>query len=212
MIPNTLDRFTTWPSPDCFRCGRNAFVPCTTPQKLMPNSQARSSYDMSEMVAPRPTPALLTTRLARPWSATTRAAWRSTAARSATSSRSLLTRAPRRLGLAARLRKPALVHVGEREHRALARQLERERAADARGRTRHHRNAPAQLSHRVTPARAGGRPRSRRRRSRAPGGGSCRRSRSSSGSHRRQLPGRRARRRAPAGSAPDPCGTATSRG
>ena len=27
MRPKTLERFTTWPSPEAFRCGRNALVP-----------------------------------------------------------------------------------------------------------------------------------------------------------------------------------------
>ncbi len=33
--PKTLETLTTWPLPEAFRCGRNALVPFTTPQKLM---------------------------------------------------------------------------------------------------------------------------------------------------------------------------------
>ncbi len=40
MRPNTLEMFTTWPSPAALRCGRNAFVPDTTPPRLMAINQS----------------------------------------------------------------------------------------------------------------------------------------------------------------------------
>jgi len=41
--PKMLETFTTCPSPDAFRYGRNAFVPWTTPQKFIPISHSKSS-------------------------------------------------------------------------------------------------------------------------------------------------------------------------
>ena len=83
-----------WPSPDALRCGRNALVPYTTPQKLMPINHSKSSYDIDSMVAPSATPALLTTRLTAPWSSTTWSAQRYTASRSETSTRCEVTLTP----------------------------------------------------------------------------------------------------------------------
>ena len=41
--PKSEDMFTTWPSPEAIRWGRNSLVPWTTPQKLMPMIQSMSS-------------------------------------------------------------------------------------------------------------------------------------------------------------------------
>ncbi|SKV53005.1 Uncharacterised protein [Mycobacteroides abscessus subsp. abscessus] len=66
---------TIWPSPDSIRCGRNALVPCATPQKLMFINQSKSSHSMSLTSAESATPALLNTRLTCPNSFLTSAAW-----------------------------------------------------------------------------------------------------------------------------------------
>jgi hypothetical protein len=39
MKPLTLDTLTTCPSPDAIRCGKNAFVPWMTPQRLTSNTR-----------------------------------------------------------------------------------------------------------------------------------------------------------------------------
>ena len=72
--PNTLDTFTMCPSPAARRWGRKALVPWTTPQKLMSINQWASSSDMASTVAPRATPALLTTRWTAPNSSMTASA------------------------------------------------------------------------------------------------------------------------------------------
>ena len=37
ISPKSDEMLTRWPSPEAIRCGRNSLVPCTTPQKLMPD-------------------------------------------------------------------------------------------------------------------------------------------------------------------------------
>ena len=72
--PNSDDRFTTWPSPEAIRCGRNSLVPCTTPQKFTPTIQSMSVYSRSVKSPASATPALLMTTLTRPNSWTTSSA------------------------------------------------------------------------------------------------------------------------------------------
>ena len=43
--PNIDEMFTMWPSSSASSAGRNSFEPYTTPQKLIPMSQAKSSSD-----------------------------------------------------------------------------------------------------------------------------------------------------------------------
>ncbi|MDR8939405.1 hypothetical protein FEP65_06337 [Burkholderia multivorans] len=94
MRPNRLDVLTTCPSPDARRCGRNACVPCTTPQKLMPTIHSRSARLAVSALAASDTPALLKIRFTLPCSARTKSAHANTASRSATSTRRVLVRTP----------------------------------------------------------------------------------------------------------------------
>ncbi|EDS99832.1 hypothetical protein BamIOP4010DRAFT_6649 [Burkholderia ambifaria IOP40-10] len=91
-IPNRLDVLITWPSPDAFRCGRNAFVPCTTPQKLMFTIHSRSLYSSPSIVLDSATPALLKIRLTLPCSFAVSSAHANIASRSPTSSTRVDTR------------------------------------------------------------------------------------------------------------------------
>ena len=43
ISPNRLEMLTRWPSPEAIRCGRNSLVPLTTPLKLTPTIQSKSS-------------------------------------------------------------------------------------------------------------------------------------------------------------------------
>lgn len=85
--PNRLDVLITWPSPDSRRYGRNAWVPCTTPQKLIPMIHSKSSIRAVPAGAASDTPALLKTRLTLPCASRVRRAQSNTASRDATSSR-----------------------------------------------------------------------------------------------------------------------------
>ena len=65
-MPNTLEMLTTWPSPEAIRCGRNALVPLTTPQKSTSMTFSTSLNDISSMLPVNAMPALLNTMLTRP--------------------------------------------------------------------------------------------------------------------------------------------------
>src|SRR5713226_452145 len=67
MMPKMLDRLTMWASRWRARCGRNARVECTTPQKLMSISQSICAWSISLNWPSRATPALLTTMLSPGW-------------------------------------------------------------------------------------------------------------------------------------------------
>ena len=43
ISPNRLEMFTSAPSPEAIRWGRNSLVPLTTPMKLTPTIQSKSS-------------------------------------------------------------------------------------------------------------------------------------------------------------------------
>src|SRR5215467_5803251 len=83
--PNRLEMLTSRASSLICRSGRKARVICTTPQKLMPNSQSKSLSATSRKVPPSATPALLTRTSTPPCSAITCAGRAETAARSETS-------------------------------------------------------------------------------------------------------------------------------
>ena len=76
-------------------CGRNACVPCTTPQKLMFISHSKSRMDCAAAVAPRATPALLTIMFTVPCCSATNSAQANTASRSATSTVAGVTLTPK---------------------------------------------------------------------------------------------------------------------
>jgi hypothetical protein len=40
MMPLRLETLTTWPSPEATRCGRNALVPWTTPNRLIDSTRS----------------------------------------------------------------------------------------------------------------------------------------------------------------------------
>ena len=72
--PNKLEMFTMCPSPDAITCGRNAFVPLTTPQKstsMIRSMSLNSVFSTSPLYA---IPALLYTWFTRPKCATTSSA------------------------------------------------------------------------------------------------------------------------------------------
>jgi hypothetical protein len=65
---------TTCPARDAMRCGRNALVPLTTPQKSMSTTFSICSKVESRTVPANATPALLYTWLTTPkWAATSSA-------------------------------------------------------------------------------------------------------------------------------------------
>ena len=57
--PNMLEMLTTWPSPEAIRCGRNAFVPLTTPQKSTSMTRSMSLNAVTSMSPMNAMPALL---------------------------------------------------------------------------------------------------------------------------------------------------------
>ena len=63
MMPKIEDRLTICASRCRERCGRKARVPCTTPQKLMLNSQSICAWSTSSNSPSSATPALLMTML-----------------------------------------------------------------------------------------------------------------------------------------------------
>src|SRR5215469_1311844 len=83
--PNRLEMLISRASSLFCRSGRNARVICTTPQKLMPNSQSKSLSATARKVPPSATPALLTRTSTPPCSAITCVGKAETAARSETS-------------------------------------------------------------------------------------------------------------------------------
>ncbi len=91
ISPKSEEMLTRWPSPESIRCGRNSFVPCTTPQKFTPMIQSMSFISRSTKLPASATPALLTTTLTRPNSCDHASAYAANASRSATSRRSLRT-------------------------------------------------------------------------------------------------------------------------
>src|SRR5882762_2496173 len=70
-IPNTLEIFTICARGSFFSRGRKYFTPYTTPQKLMPISQRKSSSEISSNLPCSATPALLISSVTRPCCATT---------------------------------------------------------------------------------------------------------------------------------------------
>jgi len=88
--------------------GRKARVIRTTPPKLIASSHSKSAGETCSKVPPNATPALFTTTLTRPCSASTASGNAATASLSATSSRCSLTLRPGVHSRAATSRKPAV--------------------------------------------------------------------------------------------------------
>jgi hypothetical protein len=57
--PNTLETLTTWPLPEEIRCGRNALVPLTTPQKSTSITRSMSLNRLTSTSPANAMPALL---------------------------------------------------------------------------------------------------------------------------------------------------------
>ena len=132
ISPNSEETLTIAPSPEPIRWGRNSLVPCTTPMKLMPTIQSKSSYVMCSKSPVAVTPALLTTRLTRPnWSATAAAhVGHRGAVGDVDDVAAHLARAGT-LDQVDGLGEALGVPVGEGQQRAGARRAQGERAADA---------------------------------------------------------------------------------
>ena len=69
MMPKIEERLTICASRCFARCGRNARVPCTTPQKLMLISHSICAWSTSLKAPSSATPALLMTMLSEGWAA-----------------------------------------------------------------------------------------------------------------------------------------------
>ena len=120
------------PVAGAIRCGRNAFVPLTTPQKSTSMTRSICSKLISSMSPVNAMPALLITMLTTPKSATTASAYASTAA--PVGDIESVVRAPcapMTPRLPGRLGEPDVVDVGERELGAAAGEVVGERASDA---------------------------------------------------------------------------------
>ncbi len=150
MMPKIEERLTICAS-RCFeRCGRNARVPCTTPQKLMLISHSICAWSTSSKAPRRATPALLMTMFSCGWAAM--AALREFLDLGGLADIDAVGRYLARGGLAdlgRHLLQPGLVAVGERQVAAARGQLQRERAADAAGGAGHGGRASGYRSHGV---------------------------------------------------------------
>src|SRR5712671_4610302 len=106
-IPNTLEIFTICARGSFFSRGRKYLTPYTTPQKLMPISQRKSSSEISSNLPCSATPALLISSVTRPCCATTSFANPCTADSSETSTICVVSLTPRSISEAAVCCSPA---------------------------------------------------------------------------------------------------------
>ena len=135
MMPKIEERLTICAAGCCARCGRNARVACTMPQKLMLNSQSICAWSISLNWPSSATPALLMTMLSDGWA-------RDRGLREILDLAGLAdidaVRADLALAVAADLGgdrlQPGLVAIGQRQIAAARGELQRQRAADAAGR------------------------------------------------------------------------------
>ena len=147
---------TRCPSPEAIRCGRNSLVPCTTPQKLIPMIQSMSGYSRSTRSPASATPALLTTRLTWPKCSTTSGGVRRE--RGPVGDVEVVGAHLADAGVLDQvdgLGETLVVDVGEREPRALAGEVDRQRPADAGAGAGDHGDLAVEALHAGTSSRDG---------------------------------------------------------